>query len=589
MAIGEFQPIDLLGMQGGLGNIPTAANVQALGMQQQKEAEAVDAFRANAMANQAQAMQAAQEQQRAQQFQQALATHLGDGSAQSTARLMTQFPEFAKQLGDAHALEKADIQEADTLQLNGIYSRASNGDWAGAAANAKRRLDAEMAAGNDTTDEQDLYDALTSNDPVLQKRALGIVGMDLAARVGIDKFASVYGGVTTTDGNVVNRGTGAVTYQGQEKPEKPQRMVVDGTVLEFGGNAGGGGSPASVVDAIIGVEGTAKNPNSSAVGVGQFVDGTWIEQFKARYPNTTLSVPEILKLKTNPKLARDLTAQYVEANTAKLGAAGVATDAPSVYLAHFLGPQDAIDVLRANPSTPVADIVAPESIAANKSVLAGKTAGEVRQWAAGKMGGASGGPRVVYQGPSSGEKSVKKDVIAMRKEFDALSEVKAYKEIAPVLMSARRAPDTPAGDIQLAYTVGKILDPNSVVREGELALAIKAGSPLERLLGQGTYVAGQGARMTPEIRRQLLEMVNERALAVRQQYDAARANYEGYARDMGVAPASIIGQHVANAYAPKGGGKPASSGPVPVNSPVEAAALPAGTLYRAPDGVVRRR
>ena len=55
-----------------------------------------------------------------------------------------------------------------------------------------------------------------------------------------------------------------------------------------------------------------------------------------------------------------------------------------------------------------------------------------------------------------------------------------------------------------------------------------------------------------EIRRQLLEMVNERALAVRQQYDAARANYEGYARDMGVAPASIIGQHVANAYQPKG-------------------------------------
>ena len=239
MAIGEFHPVDLLGMQGGLGNLPTAANVQALGNQQAAAAAGIDSLRANAMANQAQAMQAAQEQARAQQFQQALATHLGDGSAQSTARLMTQFPEFAKQLGDAHALEKADIQEADTLQLNGIYSRASNGDWAGAAANAKRRLDAEKAAGNDTTDEQDLYDALTSNDPVLQKRALGIVGMDLAARVGLEKFASVYGGVTTADGNVVDRGTGRVIYEGEEKPVEPKFMAVGGNIVQVGGDTGG--------------------------------------------------------------------------------------------------------------------------------------------------------------------------------------------------------------------------------------------------------------------------------------------------------------------------------------------------------------
>ena len=575
MAIGEFQPIDLLGMQGGLGNIPTAANVQALGMQQQKEAAAVDAFRANAMANQAQAMQAAQEQQRAQQFQQALATHLGDGSAQSTARLMTQFPEFAKQLGDAHALEKADIQEADTLQLNGIYSRASNGDWAGAAANAKRRLDAEMAAGNDTTDEQDLYDALTSNDPVLQKRALGIVGMDLAARVGLDKFASVYGGVTTTDGNVVNRGTGAVTYQGQEKPEKPQRMVVDGTVLEFGGKDGGNTFEAAH-NFVAGVEGgyAARDGKSGApvnYGVNQGAN------------------PDIDVKSLTPDTAKQILHDryWVTSGADQIADPALAT---VVYdTAVNMGPGMAKAMLKASGGDVEKFLDAREKRyrAIGGPDLQGWLNRNAKLREA--VGGMAGGPRVVYQGPSSGEKSVKKDVIAMRKEFDALSEVKAYKEIAPVLMSARRAPDTPAGDIQLAYTVGKILDPNSVVREGELALAIKAGSPLERLLGQGTYVAGQGARMTPEIRRQLLEMVNERALAVRQQYDAARANYEGYARDMGVAPASIIGQHVANAYAPKGGGKPASSGPVPVNSPVEAAALPAGTLYRAPDGVVRRR
>jgi hypothetical protein len=148
--------------------------------------------------------------------------------------------------------------------------------------------------------------------------------------------------------------------------------------------------------------------------------------------------------------------------------------------------------------------------------------------------------------------------LQLRKEFDGLPEVKAFKEIAPVIMSARRAPDNAAGDIQLAYTVGKILDPNSVVREGELAMAVKAGSPLERLLGSGTYTLGQGGRMTPQIRKELLGMLNERALANRQAYDAARNNYKGYAAEVGLNPQSIVGTHVADAYASKTPPKPAT-------------------------------
>ena len=145
-------------------------------------------------------------------------------------------------------------------------------------------------------------------------------------------------------------------------------------------------------------------------------------------------------------------------------------------------------------------------------------------------------------------KESRRMTIDLRSKFDALPEVKAFKEIAPVITSARRAPDNAAGDIQLAYTVGKILDPNSVVREGELAMAVKAGSPLERLLGSGTYTLGNGGRMTPQIRKELLGMLNERALANRQAYDAARNNYVGYASEVGINPQSVVGTHVANAY-----------------------------------------
>jgi hypothetical protein len=238
MAIGEFQPIDLLGMQGGLGNLPTAANVQALANQQAAAAAGIEGLQARAMAERAQAEAAQQEQIDAQRFQTDLAT-FGDGSPKSIVTMMQRNPKYAKLLSDAHALEKADIQEADTLSMNSIYARAANGDFAGAANEARRRLEAERAAGNDTTDEQAMVDQLESGDPVMQQRVMRVIGADLAGRVGLEKFASVYGGVTTTDGNVVNRGTGDVVYEGEKKPVEPRYVTVGGNIVEIGGGAGG--------------------------------------------------------------------------------------------------------------------------------------------------------------------------------------------------------------------------------------------------------------------------------------------------------------------------------------------------------------
>jgi hypothetical protein len=158
-------------------------------------------------------------------------------------------------------------------------------------------------------------------------------------------------------------------------------------------------------------------------------------------------------------------------------------------------------------------------------------------------------------------KEARRATVELRKQFDGLPEVKAFKELAPVIVSARRAPDTPAGDIQLAYTVGKVLDPNSVVREGELAMVAAAGSPVERILGTTRFVADGKARLTPTQRQQLLGMLNERALANRQAYDAAYTNYAQYATDSGVSPRAVVGTHAANAFrqpqaraaAPQGG------------------------------------
>jgi hypothetical protein len=136
----------------------------------------------------------------------------------------------------------------------------------------------------------------------------------------------------------------------------------------------------------------------------------------------------------------------------------------------------------------------------------------------------------------------------MRKEFRSLQPVKDYETALPLLVSARKAPDNGYGDLQLIYTAGKVLDPGSVVREGELALTVAAGSPLQRAIGQTRFSIEKGGRLTPETRSQLLDMLNERVLAYRQGYDREYQQYAEYGQTSGMAPRDVVGRHAANAY-----------------------------------------
>jgi hypothetical protein len=137
----------------------------------------------------------------------------------------------------------------------------------------------------------------------------------------------------------------------------------------------------------------------------------------------------------------------------------------------------------------------------------------------------------------------------VRKEFEGLPEVKNYKAVVPIVQSARKAPNTPAGDIDMIYAVGKIMDPNSVVREGELNLVIAAGSPAQKLQGMVNYVKG-GGRLAPEQRAQLMDTITNRTGALKQQYDAARGSYEDIVKRQGLDPAQVFTQISAD-----GGGK----------------------------------
>lgn len=198
----------------------------------------------------------------------------------------------------------------------------------------------------------------------------------------------------------------------------------------------------------------------------------------------------------------------------------------------------------------------------------------------------SGGLEPIPGGPADPEGPAARKVAApLRKEFRTLESVKAFETSLPLIKSAEKAPDTGYGDLQLIYTAGKILDPGSVVREGELALTVAAGSPLQRIIGQTRFTAEKGGRLTPQTRQQILGMLNERVSAYEQAYNQDRETYAQYAKDAGLDEQSIVGKHPTEAY-----GKSAKrEGPVKVSTPEEAMKLPSGTQFMTPDGRLKVR
>jgi hypothetical protein len=175
-------------------------------------------------------------------------------------------------------------------------------------------------------------------------------------------------------------------------------------------------------------------------------------------------------------------------------------------------------------------------------------------------------------------------VIELRKEFNALPEVKNFKEVLPIIQSVQRAPDTPAGDIDLIYGVGKIMDPNSVVREGEMTLVIKSGSPAQRLQGYVSYVQG-GGRLSPGQRQELMAVMESRVQGLKSNYDAARATFETAADRQGLPKDQIF---IDNSGPPQ---KPTPQGPSPAQrlpSNPTAATLQRGSVYELPNGKAAR-
>jgi hypothetical protein len=156
----------------------------------------------------------------------------------------------------------------------------------------------------------------------------------------------------------------------------------------------------AVVERIIGVEShgdpNAKNNRSSATGLGQFLDETWLDMIRGHRPDLAKgrSQSEILELRRDAEVAREITARFTQRNAEMLRKRGLPVTPGTLYLAHFAGGAGAVAILSAMENADAALVMATadatgrtkrEKIIKANPFLERFTVADLRNWADRKM------------------------------------------------------------------------------------------------------------------------------------------------------------------------------------------------------------
>ena len=178
----------------------------------------------------------------------------------------------------------------------------------------------------------------------------------------------------------------------------------------------------ALVNQIIRVESagvaTAKNPRSTATGLGQFINSTWLRMMRDYRPDLVrqMSRSELLALRTDPTLSRQMVKNLARENESYLRRRGHSVTPGRLYLAHFLGPAGADLALRADGRQSVGAVMGANVVSANP-FLRGKTIADLRAWSDRKMGGAGAGVPPQTKTPAA---ALPADVLAYRAAVDGI-------------------------------------------------------------------------------------------------------------------------------------------------------------------------
>jgi hypothetical protein len=183
---------------------------------------------------------------------------------------------------------------------------------------------------------------------------------------------------------------------------------------------------------------------------------------------------------------------------------------------------------------------------------------------------------VIESGGFSNEQKLRKEFLDQSKNFIDVRD--SYSRLQAVA-----ADPSPAGDISIIFSYMKMLDPASVVREGEQATAQNAAGISDQIRNLYNKVI-TGERLSPNQRADFVrqgQKLYEQALG---QVQKNAKMYEDIAQKSGLNPALAVPDiGIAAQPAPAGGGQ----GGVPTLSPAEASQLPSGSKFYGSDGVLR--
>lgn len=178
---------------------------------------------------------------------------------------------------------------------------------------------------------------------------------------------------------------------------------------------------------------------SSAHGLGQFTDDTWLDAIRrfgqkagaGRGAETTMA--EAQALRNDPELQARMLAEWTAKNAGQARRAFGKHDPAAVYGMHVLGESDGpkfLRALRANPSAPISSVLSEKVIANNPSLFSGATLGD----AFGKLGKAVAGASRDMGAPRLPTATVRQ--LPSATSIPAISRVSGISPIAPVAVPA---------------------------------------------------------------------------------------------------------------------------------------------------------
>jgi len=399
LSVMKVLPDPVGGFMQGQQDAATLAQTQA----QTQQANTGSQYNQYRLQQAQQADQLAQQQQ--QSWTQDIASLMKNPTSEGVSNLILKYPDQIKPITDSWAMRGKDKQAADITQSAQVWSALNSGNADMAQKILEERDAADKAAGSPGEPlVAHVLQMIKAGDIEGAKGAMTVaLATSPAGKDFADNLKNIHearGGthVLGYGNSLVNEGK--VAYQAPTKPEQPQYKVITDPatgqphIYEIGSDGEAGSNTPGVAGKIIAVEGPGSNPKSSAKGPGQFIDSTFVKQYRASFPDQAgLTDAQILTKRgtgVEPKMVQDATS----ANASALQSAGIPVTDGNLYAAHFLGLSGASAVLRADPSTPVRSILPAGVIAANPQ-LKNMTVGGFKDWADQKMASApQGGGKV---------------------------------------------------------------------------------------------------------------------------------------------------------------------------------------------------